>query len=61
MSIFRWFKHFYILAGPVSTITFSLAVYTYFYNGRMPEIVLTLLDISCGASRKPLSASFALI
>ncbi|XP_032668247.1 polyprenol reductase isoform X2 [Odontomachus brunneus] len=49
-----WFRHFYMFAAPASTVTLCLIFYKYFYNWKVPEIVLTLLDISFGASRKPL-------
>ncbi|GAB1861093.1 Polyprenol reductase [Camponotus japonicus] len=50
----KWFKHFYIFSGPTSTLTLCLIAYKYLFNGNIPEIVFTLLDMLLGASRKPL-------
>ncbi|KAL6254149.1 hypothetical protein P5V15_014774 [Pogonomyrmex californicus] len=50
----RWYKHFYIFAAPVMTCTLCLLLYKYLYNGNVPEIILILLDIFLGTSRKPL-------
>lgn len=50
-----------MFAAPASTITLFLIFYKYFYNWKVPEILLTLLDILFGASRKPLGMLFPLI
>ncbi|XP_067212358.1 polyprenol reductase isoform X2 [Linepithema humile] len=58
----RWFRHFYIFAGPASTIILCLILYKYLYNGNIPEIVFILLDTSLGTSRKPLiSAEYVIL
>ncbi|XP_011151922.2 polyprenol reductase isoform X4 [Harpegnathos saltator] len=50
----RWFKHFYIFAASVSTVILCLISYKHLYDGKIPEIIFTLLDTLFGASRKPL-------
>ncbi|XP_029667608.1 polyprenol reductase [Formica exsecta] len=48
------FGHFYIISGPILLFLFYFALNKYFYNENAPEIVLSLLDILFGTSRKAL-------
>ncbi|KAL7287810.1 hypothetical protein TKK_0018185 [Trichogramma kaykai] len=40
----RWFKHFYVLAGPLSTLTLVIFVNRYFMNQPLPNFVVNTLE-----------------
>lgn len=50
----RYFGQFYALYTPIYFILFCLILNKYLYNKSVPERLLSLLDATLGASRKPL-------
>ncbi|XP_053992312.1 polyprenol reductase [Hylaeus volcanicus] len=50
----KWFKHFYMFAGPASSYIFYLIVYKYFWDGDIPKNVIWVLNMLLGSFRQPL-------
>ncbi|XP_043265538.1 polyprenol reductase [Colletes gigas] len=50
----RYFKHFYMFAGPASSYILYMVIYKYLWHGDISKSIIWILDICLGTFRQPL-------